>query len=81
LVVYPGLSLSATCKEKDCLKKVWIRKDYGVMNLGKIKTGNVCSACAKPMPSRAIMNLGYRKAKVIFEGVKVINEQDVPFKF
>jgi len=33
------------------------------------------------MSSITFTNLGYRQARVVFEGVKIINEEDVSFKY
>jgi len=48
LVVYPGVNIKGTCKNKNCkgyLKNVWVKKGYGIMNVGQIKTGNICPCC------------------------------------
>jgi len=84
LVVYPGLNIRGTCENQSCLgyhKGVWVKKEYGQMSLGHIRAKNNCPACKEPMQSSSFKTLGYRCAKVEFEGVKIVNGIDVDFNF
>jgi hypothetical protein len=53
------------------------------MSLGKIRTHNVCPVldCKQPMSSNSFKTLGYRSAKVEFEGVKIVDGEDVDFTY
>jgi len=44
------------------------------MNIGGVRFGNKCPCCQSKMDSASFKTFGYKKAKIEFDGTRVIND-------
>ena len=75
LTVSAGLNLKGKCSNKNCKantqsQRSWIRKGFGVFDLGEARFYNKCQACNSPINGKTITSLGFTKAKVRIKGIR-----------
>jgi hypothetical protein len=66
-VVYPGLNLEGTCRNQSCSvfeKNVWVKKEYGIFNIGEEINNCLCPICNQELPDETVRSVGYRNCKV-----------------
>ncbi len=65
----PGLNLLAICRNKNCFafnEWVWIKKGFGMFQIGEEIFNCLCPACKKE--TEEAKNFGYFKTKILIQG-------------
>ena len=82
--VYAGVNFKGRCDNPECKahkKRVWIPKGFGVFNMSKDRFKNKCPECEKVIDAKSIDNFGYRKAKIVVEGMRCDGEDNEEVNF
>ncbi len=66
-----GLNIKGSCKNSSCISAsyqmqdhIFVKKGYGIFDMGLIKNKNVCPACQTPMAPDSFKNIGYCHARI-----------------
>jgi hypothetical protein len=73
--------LQGKCLNQSCIafeKRVWIQKKYGVFDIGYERDNAYCPCCNQEASD--VNTLGYMRAKVTFDGKRLIDQQSERYK-
>jgi hypothetical protein len=66
-----GLNIKGSCKNSSCISAsyqmqdhIFVKKGYGIFDMGLINNKNVCPACQTPMAPDSFKNIGYCHARI-----------------